>query len=112
MKVAIGMAEENEVNFNHFGQSKFFEIYEYDNYTFTKIENRENPKYGAHQHAKVSDMLEILSDCKVWSAGDMGKGSFKKLKELGYFPILLKSRKPQDALKEIEKEVEENAVGR
>jgi nitrogen fixation protein NifX len=111
MKIAVGMADENVVNEDHFGQSKFFEIFEYSEKGFKKLERRENPKYGIHQHAKVSDMLEILDDCKVWSARNMGKGSYKKLQELDYIPIIVKSENLDEALKEIEKEVE-NALGR
>ncbi len=106
MKIAIGMSDKEIVNDDHFGQSKFFNIYEYENGNFEKIEERQNPKYGVHQHAKVSDMLEFLDDCKVWSGGSMGKGSYNKLKEMGYIPIIVKSLKIDEALKEIKRVLE------
>jgi predicted Fe-Mo cluster-binding NifX family protein len=106
MKIAIGMSEKETINDDHFGQSKFFNIYEYKNGEFIKIEERENPKYGTHQHAKVSDMLEFLDDCKVWVGGAMGKGSYNKLKEMGYVPVIVESLKLNEALEEIKRVLE------
>ena len=51
MKIAIGMSDENIVNDDHFGQSKFFDIYELIDGDFNKIGRRDNPKHGVHQHA-------------------------------------------------------------
>ena len=51
-------------------------------------------------------MLEFLDDCDVWCGGAMGKGSFNKLKELGYKPIILESRTLQESLEEIKRVLE------
>ncbi len=101
MLITVGMIDEDIINDDHFGQSKFFWILKYENGEIIKIEKSENPKYKTHQHAKVKDMLEFLDDCKVWVGRSMGKGSMNKLKELGYTPLIVKNEKLDQAIEEI-----------
>ncbi|OAA29361.1 dinitrogenase iron-molybdenum cofactor biosynthesis protein [Kosmotoga arenicorallina S304] len=97
--VAVGTKDGAYLNGDHFGQSKTFVIFEVDGDRFTKVEERENPYFGRHQHAKVSEVLTVLGDCKVWIGSSMGAGSMKKLKEMNYEPFLVEEGSVKEAVK-------------
>jgi len=59
MKIAIGMRDKERVNEDHFGQSKFYNIYEYDGSKVGLKEQRKNPHFGVDKHAKVEDIKEV-----------------------------------------------------
>ena len=101
MKIAIGMRDNEKVNEDHFGQSKFYNVYEYDGSKVDLKEKRENPHFGVDKHAKVEDIKEVVGDCKIWVALTMGKQSRLNLIETGYKPILVKSDDLERVLKEI-----------
>lgn len=103
MKIAIGMKDEKKINEDHFGQSKFYNIYEYDGSNLELKEKRDNPYFGDGKHAKVGEIKEVVGDCKIWVAVAMGKQSRLNLIESGYKPILSKSNNLDDVLNEIKK---------
>jgi len=96
MLVAIGTLDGKKINPDHFGQSRVFVIFNYNNKTFEKIDERKNP---------YAEILELLRDCKVWIGKIMGKGSMKKLQELGYKPILINAKTVEETLKELSKKI-------
>ena len=98
--IAIGTKDGELVNDDHFGQSKTFSIFKFEENGFVKIEERENPHYGKHIHAKVEDILEIIGDCKIWIGKSMGKGSMRKLKELNYVTFLTTKDTTSEAIEE------------
>ena len=51
-------------------------------------EVRKNPYADSRVHARGDGILEVAGDCKVWVGKSIGKGSMKKLVELGYHSIL------------------------
>lgn len=97
--VAVGTKDGVYLNDDHFGQSKIFVIFEVYGDRFAKVEERENPYFGRHQHAKVSEVLTVLGDCKVWVGSTMGAGSMKKLKEMNYDPFLVEKGSAEEAVK-------------
>jgi predicted Fe-Mo cluster-binding NifX family protein len=101
MKIAIGMRDKERVNEDHFGQSKFYNIYEHDGSKVDLKEQRKNPHFGVDKHAKVEDIKEVVGDCKIWVALTMGKQSRLNLIEDGYKPILIKSNNLNEVLNEI-----------
>jgi len=101
MKIAIGMREDNKVNEDHFGQSRFYSIHNYENGSLSFLENKDNPHFGIDKHAKVEDIKEVVGDCKIWVAKTMGKQSRLNLIESGYKPILVNSDDLDTVLKEI-----------
>ncbi|MCD6104426.1 MAG: dinitrogenase iron-molybdenum cofactor biosynthesis protein [Thermosipho sp. (in: Bacteria)] len=105
MLVAIGTLDGKKINPDHFGQSRVFVIFNYNNKTFEKIDERKNPYAENHLHAKVDEILELLRDCKVWIGKIMGKGSMKKLQKLGYKPILINAKTVEETLKELSKKI-------
>ncbi|MDN5338421.1 MAG: hypothetical protein PWQ20_1491 [Thermotogaceae bacterium] len=98
--IAVGTKDGEIINDDHFGQSKIFSIFRLDGNNFVKIEERNNPYYDKHVHAKVEDILEIINDCKIWIGKSMGKGSMKKLKELNYITFLTSKDAALEAIEE------------
>lgn len=98
--IAVGTKDGNLVNDDHFGQSRTFSIFKFDVDHFEKIEDRDNPYYGKHVHAKVEDILEIVGDCKIWIGKSMGKGSMKRLKELNYITFITTKDTVNEAIEE------------
>ncbi|BBE31186.1 hypothetical protein OSSY52_13270 [Tepiditoga spiralis] len=101
MKIVIGLNENGFINKGHFGHSNEYIIFEYENGNFTEIERRINPLVKEHKHAKVEEILEIVGDCEVWVAKNMGKMSMLKLKEKNYKPILVDTDIIEKALNKI-----------
>lgn len=100
IRIAIGMKDDDFLNDDHFGQSKFYNIYDYEN-NLKFIEKRNNPHFGMDKHAKVNDIKEVIGDCKIWVAKAMGKQSRLNLIETGFKPIIIKSNNLNEVLKEI-----------
>ncbi|MGM0642085.1 MAG: NifB/NifX family molybdenum-iron cluster-binding protein [Thermotogota bacterium] len=101
MNITIGMKDDKSINEDHFGQSKFYNIFKYDYDKLTFLEKRDNPYFGVDKHAKVEDIKEVVGDCKIWVAKTMGKQSRLNLIETGFKPIIVKSNDIDDVLKEI-----------
>lgn len=101
MKVAIATTDGENLQTGHFGHSAIYRIFDFDGTDFKSLESIENPLAKIHQHAKVSDVLQYLSDCKVWAGRAMGNKSKKYLEKNNYVPVILKTNNVSDALLEI-----------
>jgi len=101
MKVAFATVDGERMNDDHFGQSPMFVVLKLDGSKVIEKEVRKNPYADSHVHARVDEILEVVGDCKVWVGKSMGKGSMKKLVELGYHPILTEAETLDEALNDI-----------
>jgi len=98
--IAIGTNDGFKLNEDHFGQSRYYDIYELDERKCAiKVEARQNPYYESHKHAEVDEILQVIGDCPVWIGAAMGKGSLKKLAEMNYEPVVLEPMTIDEALK-------------
>jgi len=83
MKIAIGTDDKKTIRNGHFGQSLFFHIVELVNGEIVSAEDRENIHVqGAEKrlpHAQVEKILDLLGDCSLFMARNMGKSSLAKL---------------------------------
>ena len=101
MKIAFGTIDGDRINDDHFGQSPIFVVLELNGSEIVGREIRKNPYGGSHIHAKVDEILEVLGDCKVWVGRSMGKGSMKKLVDMGYEPVLTKAETVNEAFSDV-----------
>ena len=83
MKIAIGTDDKKTIRKGHFGQSLFYRIIELRNGEIVSEKYRDNVHIqGAENrlpHAQVEKILELLGDCSLFMAKNMGKSSLAKL---------------------------------
>ena len=76
MRVAFGMENENYLKDGHYGDSKFFLIYEIDDGKITLIERRENSaQVNSEKHGDVDKFRAVISqlqDVDAFAAYRMG----------------------------------------
>jgi len=98
--IAIGTNDGFKLNDDHFGQSRYYDIYELDEgKCVVKLEARPNPYFENHKHAELDEILQVIGDCPVWIGAAMGQGSLKKLAEMDYEPVILEPMTIEEALK-------------
>lgn len=95
MKIAIGTDDLKTIRSGHFGESRYYKIFEINDGQIASTEIRENPEInnehgGEHQHGKAKQIMQILSDCNVFIARSMGMHSIPKLVKKGVHPIITK----------------------
>jgi len=78
--IAMGLDKNQDLQQDHFGQSCYFEIYDYSG---NPIELRKNPFYERHQHANAKEIQQVLPDCQIWVGTAMGDRSRKYLESAG-----------------------------
>ena len=88
MKVAIATPDGTDLWRGHFGQSPFYLICEFDGKRWVKGKLRKNPIAERGEHAHPGEILELLSDCKVFAAKAMGGKSRQTLESKGITTIL------------------------
>jgi predicted Fe-Mo cluster-binding NifX family protein len=83
MKIAIGTDDKKTIRNGHFGQSLFYHIVELINGEIVSEAYRENTHVqGAESrlpHAQVEKIIDLLADCNLFMAKNMGKASLSKL---------------------------------
>lgn len=80
MKIAVGSDDKKTIRKGHFGESKFYLIFEVLNGEIKTEELRENPRdLEQNHHGKATDILELLSDCGIFMGRSMGKKSMRKI---------------------------------
>jgi predicted Fe-Mo cluster-binding NifX family protein len=83
MKIAIGTDDKKTIRNGHFGQSLFYRIVELINGEIVSEEYRDNTHIqGAESrlpHAQVEKIIDLLGDCSLFMAKNMGKTSLAKL---------------------------------
>ena len=95
MRIAIATDDGITLRFGHFGDAKFFHIYEKQGDNFKLVEVRNNPfldEDDAHVHndqRKAQKILDFLSDCEVFVAHSMGIKSRNYLEKKGIKAITL-----------------------
>ncbi len=83
MKAAIATHDGKGLWEDHFGQSPFYLICEFDGTRWVKGEMRRNPIAARGDHAHPEEIHQILSDCQIYAAKAMGKKSRQILESMG-----------------------------
>lgn len=101
-KVAVASSDGKFIN-RHFGHSKEFLIFNVDGENFQFLEHRENapPCTGQEHHDdRLARSVDLLSDCRVVLASQIGPGAAKFLLSRGIQPYVLPDF-IEDALKRL-----------
>ena len=88
MKAAIATPDGNILWKDHFGQSPFYQICEFDGDRWVKNELRKNTIAEKGEHARPQEIRQMLEECSVFAARDMGKKSRKVLESTGIITFL------------------------
>ena len=88
LKVAIATPDGKQLWNDHFGQAPFYLICEFDGKQWVKGEMRKNPLSVEGKHAHPDEVCQILPDCAIFAARDMGKKSRRILEESGVITFL------------------------
>jgi len=83
MKAAIATTDGNILWEDHFGQSPFYQICEFDGEQWVKSEMRRNPMAEERKHARPEEIYQLLSDCDIFAAIRMGEKSRQVLNTMG-----------------------------
>ncbi len=106
MRIAIGLTADNTFNTNHFGESRYFAVYELENGRLTPVEKRENPVPGHDIPGKGRRIQETIADCRAIIIRSIGKGALKRMPERGISIYLSRAK----SLPEIEQALQEQGL--
>lgn len=100
MKIAIGSNDKETINPRHFGESKFYMIFEILNGQIISEELRENPNLveGRGEHGKTKQVMSFLNDCDLFMGKNMGRKALEQLAENNVEVITTKVKNIQEAL--------------
>ncbi len=101
MKIAIGTDDKKTIRRAHFGESKYYLVYEILNGEIISKEFRENPHVctGEHAHGQAKKIMDLLPDCHLIIGRSMGKKSMDQIAKKNIDVIVTK-------LKNIEKTIQ------
>ena len=103
MRVAVGTDDLNTIRNGHFGESKYFKIFEVEKEKVTETEIRENPflkpeSEDTHHHGEAKKIMEFLKDCDIFIARSMGLHSIPKLIKMGVKPLITREKEVRQAV--------------
>lgn len=83
MKIAIATDDKKTIRRGHFGDSRYYFIYEILNGEICGEELRENPYVitKQHKHGQAKDIMDLLHDCQLFMGKSMGANSLPKIAE-------------------------------
>jgi len=81
MKLAVGTDDQKTIRRGHFGESKYYLIYEILNGEIYSKSWRINPFAAGkeHQHGQAKNIMELLHDCQIFLGRSMGKKSLPQI---------------------------------
>lgn len=81
MKLAVGTDDQKTIRRGHFGESKYYLIYEILNGEIYSKNWRINPFAAGkeHQHGQAKNIMELLHDCQIFMGRSMGKKSLPQI---------------------------------
>jgi len=80
MKIAIGSDDKKTVRKGHFGESRYYIVFEVLDGEIKNEELRENLRDSEQSHhGDASGIFKLLSDCRIFMGRSMGKKSMLKI---------------------------------
>ena len=112
MRVAVGMEDENKLESGHYGDSKFFLIYEFENGALRFLERRDNKAamMEEREHGDVNKFKAVISqlqDVDVLIAYRMGPNFVRIKKNTTKKVFFAKTRELNVALERFINELDE-----
>ena len=99
MRVAVSTENEKEITRDHFGEGKFFLIYEFDSEGYRLVEKRENTSPEEEEHGseiKAKGISAILKDVPILLGYQFGPNIYR-IKEK-FLPVVSRERIINNAL--------------
>jgi len=89
MKIAVASDNKVTVRKGHFGEARYYLVFEADGDKILTEEVRENPYFGdEHEHQRAKKILPLVQDCDVLIGRSMGRHSVPNLVAKGKTPLL------------------------
>ena len=93
MKIAVGSDDLQTIRSGHFGESKYYKVFEVENGKIVGTKVIENPflkedNAQQHAHGEAKNIMRLLSDCRIFLAKSMGMHSIPKLVQRGVKPVI------------------------
>ncbi len=89
MKIAVASDDKVTVRKGHFGEARYYLVFEADGDKILTEEVRENPYFGdEHEHQRAKKILPLVQDCDVLIGRSMGRHSVPNLVAKGKTPLL------------------------
>lgn len=109
MRIAVGTNNHETLSETHFGDSKIFEIYDWENKTWKLVEVRENTtkddkEKEEEQHGdprKFKEVANMLKDVDVFVAYRFGPNYLRIKQNTTKIPFLAKTRDIKEALNRV-----------
>ncbi|RLD14680.1 hypothetical protein DRI50_05045 [candidate division KSB1 bacterium] len=103
MKIAIGTDDLKTIRSRHFGESKYFKIFDVRDVKVVETKVIENVYLSqddgtSHHHGNAKEIMQLLSDCQIFIARSMGMHSIPKLVQKGVQPLITKMTDIEQAL--------------
>jgi predicted Fe-Mo cluster-binding NifX family protein len=104
MKIAVGSDDQKTIRKGHFGDSRYFLIFETNDGQIAGREVIENPHSDedgddkVHHHGKAASIWNTLRGVEVFIGRSMGRQSVAKLVEKGVTPLLTKIEDVEEAV--------------
>ncbi|MCD6117573.1 hypothetical protein J7K93_11195 [bacterium] len=85
MKIVTGTDDKKIIRKKHFGESRFYIVFEIDNSKIVNREIRENITFegNEHGHGQSGEVMKLLSDCSIFIGRSMGKKSMQNISKKG-----------------------------
>lgn len=105
MKIAVGTDDLQTIRSGHFGESKYYKIFEVRDGQIISNEVRENPfvenDHQEHEHGQAKNIMKLLNDCDIFLARSMGLHSMPKLLQKGKKPLITKTTSIEEAVDKV-----------
>lgn len=87
MKIAVASDDKVTVRKGHFGEAKYYVVFDVEDDRILAEEVREN-SLAPHGHQRAGNILPLLKDCGVLIGRSMGRRSVPRLIDEGKTPLL------------------------
>ncbi len=106
MKIAVGTDDLKTIRSGHFGESKYYKVFEVEDGKIVHTTVIENPflnEDGAqeHHHGEAKNIMKLLRDCSVFLAKSMGMHSIPKLVQRGVKPVISQESSIEKAINDL-----------
>ncbi|RMH63096.1 MAG: hypothetical protein D6677_08165 [Calditrichaeota bacterium] len=83
MRIAIGLTADHALNTAHFGESRYFRIYDISDGLLKQVDERENPVPGHHIPGKGQTIIQTIKDCQAIVVRSIGRGALTRMPRQG-----------------------------
>ncbi len=99
MKIAVATDDFETIPNKMLGRARFYAIYTWnENGVVRFVEKRPNPYEKTLQRGKTFDVLQVLSDCRVFISRHIGKRGIERIRNAGVDVFLTSEKSIEKAI--------------